>query len=77
MTSELRRYYGQPIRISSPAGPCLQHYILERVNRATITVSYKGDPYAQRRYALPRAHGAPCRLCTDHPDTAYPHGYQD
>ena len=74
-TDSLRHAYGKPVRITSSAGPCLTHYVLDRVNRTTVTVSYARQPDQQRRYALCRAHVEPCNLCPG--GASYPHGYMD
>ena len=72
---------GKTLRQFSPAGPCLtviegcgpiiretaHFWIVKRPGAKEQRVSKHGH----------RAHTEPCRSCTDHPSTSYPHGYMD
>ena len=69
------------VRRFSPYGPCLtEGQFIRRTARFVVFTEWRGgDDFTgrEKRLACESVHTEPCRSCTDHPQTAYQHGYMD
>lgn len=83
---ERRDPIGKLARVWSSAGPCFLHGTAGsgRIKRETAkfywvaeVCPWKGTEAKPKRIAKSKVHLKPCNRCTDHPNTSYPHGYQN
>jgi hypothetical protein len=63
------------VREFSPAGPCLSVGIFLRETEKTYFVARRGLERRVKKSTL--LHTEPCTRCADHPQTVFPHGFND